>query len=185
MSDNPSGKHTLVEEGTEFRGTLSSKCPIVVMGKVEGEVQGPSIHVAPGGVVAGTVKVKELRSDGEVAGEIEAEAVKISGKVRDKTVIRAKSLEVSVSSKGTQVVFGEVDLEIGDAPNKEAAIAAALAPPEAATPAQKAVPAGRRRGPSEASWDEAAAGTTNAPKVEAEPTADDGKRKRGTQPPPM
>ena len=29
-----STKQTLVEEGTEFTGTLTSKCPIVVMGKV-------------------------------------------------------------------------------------------------------------------------------------------------------
>src|SRR4030095_3811927 len=101
MSDNnglPTGKHTLVEEGTEFKGTMSSNCPIVVMGKVEGEVIGPVIHVSATGVVAGNVKVKELRSDGEVAGEVEAEVVRISGRVRDKTVIRARSREVSLST---------------------------------------------------------------------------------------
>jgi cytoskeletal protein CcmA (bactofilin family) len=101
MNDNnglPTGKHTLVEEGTEFKGTMSSNCPIVVMGKVEGDVTGPVIHVSPSGVVAGNVKVKELRSDGEVAGEVEAEVVRISGKVRDKTVIRARSLEVSLAT---------------------------------------------------------------------------------------
>ncbi len=86
----PTGKHTLVEEGTEFRGTMSSNCPIVVMGKVEGDVAGPEIHVSPTGVIAGNVKVKELRSEGEVAGEVEAQVVHISGRVRDKTVIRAR-----------------------------------------------------------------------------------------------
>ena len=67
MSDKsglPTGKHTLVEEGTEFKGTMSSKCPIVVMGKVEGEITGPVIHVSNTGVMAGNVKVQELRSDG-------------------------------------------------------------------------------------------------------------------------
>jgi cytoskeletal protein CcmA (bactofilin family) len=133
MNDNnglPTGKHTLVEEGTEFKGTMSSNCPIVVMGKVEGDVTGPVIHVSPSGVVAGNVKVKELRSDGEVAGEVEAEVVRISGKVRDKTVIRARSLEVSLATTkgGMQVVFGECELAVGDEPNKDAAIAAATAP---------------------------------------------------------
>src|SRR5262245_59746397 len=133
MSDKnglPDGKHTLVEEGTEFKGTLSSKCPIVVMGKIEGEVAGPIIHVTASGVMAGNVKVKELRSYGEVAGEVEAEAVRISGKVRDKTVIRARSLEVSLAATkgGMQVVFGECELAVGDEPNKEAAIAAATGP---------------------------------------------------------
>src|SRR5215468_3501733 len=78
----PTGKHTLVEEGTEFKGTMSSSCPIVVMGKVEGDVAGPVIHVTPSGVVSGVVKVKQLRSDGELAGEVEADTVEISGRGR-------------------------------------------------------------------------------------------------------
>src|SRR5438105_10798298 len=34
-------KKTLVEEGTELKGSISSKCPIVVRGKIDGEVQAP------------------------------------------------------------------------------------------------------------------------------------------------
>ena len=133
----PTGKHTLVEEGTEFKGTMSSSCPIVVMGKVEGDVAGPVIHITPSGVVAGVVKVKELHSAGELAGEIEADTVQISGKVRDRTVIRARSLDVSLNAAkgGMQVVFGECELAIGSEPNKEAAIAAAIAPPAGPAPA--------------------------------------------------
>jgi len=150
MSDKnglPTGKHTLVEEGTEFKGTMSSSCPIVVMGKVEGDVTGPVIHVTPSGVVSGVVKVKQLRSDGELAGEVEADTVEISGRVRDRTMIRARSLEVSLSVQkgGMQVVFGECELAVGDEPNKEAAIAAALSPPaqaEAAKPPAAAKPTG-------------------------------------------
>ena len=145
MSDKnglPIGKHTLVEEGTEFRGTMSSNCPIVVMGKVEGEVAGPEIHVSPTGVIAGNVKVKELRSEGEVAGEVEAQVVRISGRVRDKTVIRARSLEVSLAAEkgGMQVVFGDCELAVGDEPDKAAEIAAATATPgaQAAAPAAAA-----------------------------------------------
>jgi cytoskeletal protein CcmA (bactofilin family) len=150
MSDKngiPTGKHTLVEEGTEFKGTMSSSCPIVVMGKVEGDITGPVIHVTPSGVVSGVVKVKQLRSDGELAGEVEADTVEISGRVRDRTVIRARSLEVSLSvtKGGMQVVFGECELAVGDEPNKEAAIAAASAAPipaEAKPAAAKAAPGG-------------------------------------------
>lgn len=140
----PTGKHTLVEEGTEFKGTMSSSCPIVVMGKVEGDVAGPVIHVTPSGVVAGNLKVKNLHSAGELAGEIEADTVQISGRVRDKTVIRARSLDVSLQTTkgGMQVVFGECELAIGDEPNKEAAIAAATAAPAPeAKPAAAAAPA--------------------------------------------
>ena len=101
MSDKnglPTGKHTLVEEGTEFKGTMSSSCPIVVMGKVEGDIAGPVIHITPSGVVAGVVKVKDLHSAGELAGEVEAETVQISGRVRDRTVIRARSLARACSA---------------------------------------------------------------------------------------
>ena len=179
----PTGKHTLVEEGTEFKGSLSSKCPIVVMGKVEGEVSGPVIHVTDSGVVAGNVKVKELQSAGEVAGEVEADAVRISGKVRDKTVIRARSLEVNlVSAKGgMEVVFGECELSVGDEPNKEAAIAAATAAtPAAPTPepakASSGGPQGKKKGQADASWEEKDGDDEGG-----------GKRRRsgGTQPPPM
>lgn len=135
MSDNngrPTGKHTLIEEGTEFKGSLSSNCPIVVVGKIEGDVTGPMIHVAATGVVAGKVKVNELRSEGELAGEVEAEVVQIAGKVRDNTRIRARTLEVTLQTKhGMEVVFGECELAIGDAPDKAAAIAAATAAPAA------------------------------------------------------
>jgi cytoskeletal protein CcmA (bactofilin family) len=196
MSDKNivSGKHTLVEEGTELKGTISSKCPIVVMGKVEGEVAGPVIHVSPTGIVAGKVKVTELRSAGEVAGEIEAETVKIAGRVRDKTVIRARTLEVTLTreSGGTEVTFGECELAVGDEPNKQAAIDAALAPPPqpAAAPAEPAKSAkpqqqARRKGASEASWDEAASATTNAPIGPVETEEDGTPRKRKTTPPPM
>lgn len=162
----PTGKHTLVEEGTEFKGTMSSSCPIVVMGKVEGDITGPVIHVTPSGVVSGVVKVKQLRSDGELAGEVEADTVEISGRVRDRTVIRARSLEVSLSVQkgGMQVVFGECELAVGDEPNKEAAVAAAMTPPAPADPAKQPAVAAKPATPGDT--DEAS------------------KRRRGTQPPP-
>jgi cytoskeletal protein CcmA (bactofilin family) len=168
----PTGKHTLVEEGTEFKGTMSSNCPIVVMGKVEGDVTGPVIHVTPSGVVSGVVKVKQLRSAGELAGEVEADTVEISGRVRDRTVIRARSLEVSLSTpkgSGMQVVFGECELAIGDEPNKEAAIAAATAAPVAAAGA-----------PGEPAKQPPAAAKGSAP---AEPDAAKGRRNQPPQTP--
>ena len=160
MSDKSiiSGKHTLVEEGTEFKGSMSSSCPIVVMGKVEGDVAGPEIHVSPTGVIAGNVKVKELRSDGEVAGEVEAETVRISGKVRDKTVIRARTLEVSLAATkgGMQVVFGECELSVGDEPNKDAAIAAATSSPAQPAAATAATPTDGKKGRGQKGGDTAA-----------------------------
>ena len=35
------GKRTLVEEGTQFKGTLSSSCPIVVKGRIDGDISAP------------------------------------------------------------------------------------------------------------------------------------------------
>src|ERR1700727_2933379 len=63
------GPRTLVEEGTQFKGSLSSKCPIEVKGRVEGDLQAPSLTVSPKGAVHGKVKVEELMSEGEIAGE--------------------------------------------------------------------------------------------------------------------
>lgn len=116
-------KRTLVEEGTMFKGSLSSTCPIFVKGGVEGDIQAPSLTVAGTGTVSGKVKAGELKSEGSIAGEFDVEKVQLSGSVKDNTVIRAKSLEVklAVQSNKMQVVFGECELEIGDPPTREKA----------------------------------------------------------------
>ncbi len=122
MSDGT--KKTLVEEGTEFKGSLTSKCPVEVRGRVDGDLAAPSLDVSPTGSVSGKVKVERLVSGGEIAGEFDAEAVQLSGTVKDNTVIRAKTLEVRLApaTEGNrlQVIFGEVALDVGDAPTKEA-----------------------------------------------------------------
>jgi len=122
MSDTTQ-KKTLVEEGTEFRGSLTSKCPVEVRGKVDGDLQAPSLDISPTGSVSGKVKVDQLVSRGEIAGEFEAEGVQLSGTVKDNTVIRAKTLEVKLTpaTEGNrlQVIFGEVALDVGDAPSRD------------------------------------------------------------------
>lgn len=136
MSVNSNGKQrrTLVEEETEFKGTMISKCPIAVMGRVDGQIEAPSMHVSPSGSVAGTLKVKELHSEGELAGEIDADSVHLSGRVKDGTVIRARSLEVKLTREAgkMELVFGECELSVGDEPNKAAAVDAAKSSGDAA-----------------------------------------------------
>jgi cytoskeletal protein CcmA (bactofilin family) len=121
-------RKTLVEEGTHFKGTLSSHCPVEVKGKIEGEVTAPAMTVSETGAVHGVVKVGTLCSQGELAGEFDADIVQLSGRVRDNTVVRAKSLEVKLEPKGAkmQVIFGECTLDVGEQPSKDAAIEEAL-----------------------------------------------------------
>ena len=112
---------TLVEEGTTIKGTFASDCPIIVRGKIDGDVTGPSLTVSATGSVAGTVKVGLIESQGELSGEFEAAIVRLSGRVRNNTVIRAKSLEIKLApEKGMmQVVFGDCALDVGDMPSKQ------------------------------------------------------------------
>jgi cytoskeletal protein CcmA (bactofilin family) len=132
-------KKTLVEEGTEFKGSLASSCPIEVKGAVEGEVSGPVLTVRSTGAVRGKVKVSQIHSEGEIAGEFDAEEVRLSGTVKDNTVIRAKSLEVRLASEGKmQVMFGECELEIGDAPTAQPSV---RTPKESARAQPSATPA--------------------------------------------
>lgn len=125
MSDPKNTTHdrkTLVEEGTQFKGSLASNCPIEVKGRIEGDVTAPALSVAMGGAVHGKVKVGEIRSQGELAGEFDADTVVLSGTIKDNTVIRAKSLEVKLASANSkmQVIFGECELEVGgDQPQGE------------------------------------------------------------------
>jgi len=123
------GKKTLIEEGTELKGTINSSCPIIVMGRVEGEMTGPSVEVTESGVLSGKAKVTELRSRGELAGEFDADILELSGKVRDKTVLRARTLEISLARTDGRVemMFGECELNVGDAPDKAKAVRDATA----------------------------------------------------------
>jgi cytoskeletal protein CcmA (bactofilin family) len=128
-SNGRSGRRTVVDEGTELKGSVKSTCPIVVVGKVEGDISGPSVEISEKGVVSGTVQAVQFASHGEVFGLIEAESVELSGKIRDGTVIKARSLDIKVSRQGPRdpIQFGDCELCIGDEPDKAGAIARANA----------------------------------------------------------
>jgi hypothetical protein len=74
--------------------------------------------------VHGKVKVGQIESQGELSGEFDADVIQLSGTVKDKTVVRAKSLEVKLApvTGKMQVVFGECVIDVGDMPSKEAAV---------------------------------------------------------------
>lgn len=134
MAEAPAaGKKTLVEEGTEFRGSMTSNCPVVVSGKVDGEINAPSLTVSGSGIVHGKVRVAEIHSEGEVAGEFDAEKITLSGRVSNNTVIRARSLEVNLvgDKNKLQVTFGDCMLEVGDEPHKASQAPAPKPQPEA------------------------------------------------------
>ena len=140
-SINPTSKRTVVEEGTHFTGNLTSTCPIDVRGRVEGDVQAPSLTVSARGAVHGHAKVGSVHSEGELSGEFEAETVELSGTVKDKTVIRARSLEVRLSSaKGQQVIFGDCELSVGAEPTEYDVIEEPAAAATAALPVQDELP---------------------------------------------
>lgn len=114
MADSKS-KQTLIEDGTEFDGVVTSQCAIVVSGKVKGQMTAPALTVNPAGCVDGRVKVGALVSHGQVSGQIEADTVELSGRVGERTVLRAKTLEVKLGQPGSalQVTFGDCQLEVG------------------------------------------------------------------------
>lgn len=133
MSDEQSAqRRTVIDEGTGFKGDFNSDCPIVVKGRIEGQMAAPSLTVEATGSVSGVVKVKELRSEGVIAGEYDADYVKLSGRVEDNTVIRARTLEVSLTPQRgrMQVTFGQCELEVGEVPEKADAIARAERGPD-------------------------------------------------------
>ena len=109
-------KKTIIEQGTEFNGAVSSTCGITLSGKMKGELSAPSLTVTESGSVHGQVMVEQLKSQGEVSGEIDADIVELSGKVNDDTVIRANTLEVKLDQPdgGLRVAFGNCSLRVGE-----------------------------------------------------------------------
>jgi cytoskeletal protein CcmA (bactofilin family) len=115
-------KQTTVEEGTQFKGTLHSSCQVLVRGVVEGDLTAPIVIVSDTGTVVGNVKAQTIRSEGVLAGRVEADDVQLSGNVRSDTVIRAKTLEIKLqrTREKLEVTFGECILDVGDDPGAEA-----------------------------------------------------------------
>lgn len=111
-------KQTLVEEGTELKGTLKSSCQVVVNGKIDGQIEAPALTVTTTGTVLGTVRAQKLRSEGTLAGDIDADDVYLSGTVKSNTMIRAKKLEVKLGTERgkLEVSFGECMVEVGEDP---------------------------------------------------------------------
>jgi cytoskeletal protein CcmA (bactofilin family) len=153
-------RKTVIESGTEFDGTIKSERPVVLSGSLKGQITAPSLDVTLTGKVQGSVKVSQFSCKGEVAGEVLAECVELSGRVCDATVIRAKTLDVKLaqSEGGVEVSFGNCELQVGDLPARPAAKANAStqesskanAPSgQPAAEASKANPAGGQKVPND------------------------------------
>jgi len=103
-----------IEAGTEFQGAIRSQCAVVVDGVLNGEVEAPSLTVTSNGSAHGKMQVKELRSEGSLGGQIEADRVELSGTIENNTVIRATTLEVKIVESGATAKFGDCELFVGD-----------------------------------------------------------------------
>jgi cytoskeletal protein CcmA (bactofilin family) len=115
-------KQTLVEEGTEFTGTMRARCKVVVRGSMDGELEAPAVEVTEGGTMTGSVKAKSVHARGVLAGSVEADEISLAGVVRSNTVIRAKTLSVNLASEEgrLEVTFGDTVLEVGEMPSAHA-----------------------------------------------------------------
>jgi cytoskeletal protein CcmA (bactofilin family) len=129
----PTEKRTIVEEGSEFEGTLRSKGPVDVRGRIEGQLETPALTVSKSGAVHGTARVGSLSSEGELSGEFDADTIELAGTVKKNTVIRARAIQLSLQSPD-----GKLELSFGDQPlpTKDARIATEAS--EAAPPAMPA-----------------------------------------------
>lgn len=114
-------RRTVIEEGTEFRGVMVSKRPVLLRGMLDGELQAPNVVVEAGGELRGKARLGELKSEGQVSGDIHADRVKLAGVVGDGTRIVARVLEIDVKSQdqAVAVTFSRATLEIGDATERE------------------------------------------------------------------
>jgi cytoskeletal protein CcmA (bactofilin family) len=101
-------KQTLVEEGTRFKGSLSSTCPVHVRGSIEGDVESPAVTVSATGSVTGKIAAASLKSDGKIAGECEVDAVQLTGAVETNTVVRAATLDLKLTHP-----TGKLELRFG------------------------------------------------------------------------
>lgn len=137
IEDNSTPQQTLVDVGTTLKGAISSTCPVLVKGTIEGDLEVPDLTVSAGGSVQGAVVAKRVYSQGTVAGSLKADEVVLSGAVLANTVIEAGRLEIALDGKGKalQLTFGE-----GESPDRSVSVS-----PTSQTPSQKP-PASKKSG---------------------------------------
>jgi cytoskeletal protein CcmA (bactofilin family) len=101
-------KRTVIEDGSRIKGSLTSTCPILVQGSVEGDLEAPALTVSGSGVVAGKVTTTILKSHGKIAGAFDVDTAELSGTVEAHTVIRAAALDLKLASTNgkLQLTFG-------------------------------------------------------------------------------
>jgi cytoskeletal protein CcmA (bactofilin family) len=101
---------TIVAEGTDFTGDFTSSCPIIVNGKIDGNVKAPAVTVTHSGQVHGSVEAKTIACKGSVSGVLEADTIELSGAIARNTVIRAQRLKLNIESTS-----GRIELAFGQA----------------------------------------------------------------------
>ena len=110
-STRPRGElTTIIEEGSEFKGDFTSGCPIIVNGRIEGDVKAPSVTVTNSGAVQGNVEAKTIACRGSVSGILEADTIELSGTIAQNTIIRAQRLKLNIESTS-----GRIELAFGQA----------------------------------------------------------------------
>src|SRR5262245_55112503 len=108
------GPTTVIEEGTSFKGTFTSSCPITVNGRIEGEVRAPAVVVTSSGALDGNVEAKTISCRGSAAGVLNADTIELSGTIAQNTVIRAQRLNLKIVSTS-----GKIELAFGQAVNAQ------------------------------------------------------------------
>ena len=115
---NKTARQTLVDEGTTLSGAIKSNCPVIVNGRVDGDLEVPELTVTSSGQVKGSIIAEKVRSHGTLSGNVKAKEVQLAGSVLSKTVIVADTLDIKLGSSGKplEVTFGDCDLQVGDDP---------------------------------------------------------------------
>jgi cytoskeletal protein CcmA (bactofilin family) len=101
---------TIVEEGSDFRGNFTSSCPIVVKGRIEGDVNAPAVTVTSSGALKGNIEANTISCRGSAAGVFDADTIELSGAIAQNTIIRAQRLNLKIVSTS-----GKIELAFGQA----------------------------------------------------------------------
>jgi cytoskeletal protein CcmA (bactofilin family) len=94
---------TVVEEGSDFQGDFTSRCPIIVNGRIAGNVKAPTVTVTATGSLEGKIEAKTISCNGSVAGVLEADAIALTGAIARDTIVRAQRLNLDVESTSGRI----------------------------------------------------------------------------------
>ena len=90
----PEANGSCISEEVRITGVISASKPIILFGKIDGNVEALSVHVKSTATVNGDINAQKVTVDGTVCGNVTADTVHLTASAILNGEVRSKAIEI-------------------------------------------------------------------------------------------